>query len=1673
MNKKLFIILTFALLLIPLASAWDWDNIMEVTKTDAKYSELKVVNAIGLGKDLAKLELISNTEQCLIDCSAVIKITLFEDGVLPLNFDFKDGSSKTKSIPYDYYVQIKTTEDIIVPHYITDEKTCTAVKDTALRNCKEINDYNKTEKRTATEWQRYKGQIMKAEEYITKIEGRKGIGDRVDWGFDYIGISSDVIRKQWAWWDANWLKKKQITNLTTDYIILNVSYDSDMQADFDDLRFTNSVEAIEMKYWIESKINSASAIVRVNITGQSSIYMYYGNAGASTTSSISGLYGANLDAMYDFEQASAGALTDMATGNNNGTNHGATASATGKFGGAWDFERDTSQYVDAGQSTIDYTSQPYSVIGWGNLESLGTFTLGFFSGDTNGYGSYSTTGKMSYGKIAISHHESTVAMVSAGTWAMYGWIRNASDIGWYQDGTLRQAKAIADTYSAGVNYSIGGCLADPTGTWDGLLDDIMIFNRVLSNDEVRRIYNTTYNTGVFGIEESGATTMTITSILISPTTNTNYTVKNVTLVANGTIEYGNMTNITFRAWSSIGSIINTTTNSMTGTTVNQSTLNMYFVSDGLYNWSAYICGVNSTSTLCAWGINRTFRIDTAAPNINITYPQAINYNANVSELNYTILDLGVGLSSCWYSLDLGATNVTLTCGDNATDLTSLERSNTWTVWANDTLGNLNYSSITFSADWITPNLLIESPLNISYNTKNVLVNLSGSCKTTYNSSIHLDSVNGIYRSAPWEYCTNITYIGCSRMNITVSVGYGGSDGILPYATVRIRNSNGTLLEEINDTDLDTKVISENIYTTGLYSICARNGNSTAPYGTLMWDQRRDKPRLPAYCFEAALGCAGDEDVGPIVTLSPEIFYDTDLVWWNNGSNNFTYTSPVFHMFNENENILFAYANDTYNNVNSSSIYFSIDTIAPIISIVYPETLNYSTNISELNYTYSDVNSGNCWYSINNGTTNSSIEVAKTNFTKITSTEGDNIWTLYCNDSLGNENSTFITFFKDTIYPKISYGIRTENDGVFKSQNNIYINTSWTETNFKNITFVIWGVDSSSITYSSISYLHNFTSLAEGLYYYNVTLTDIVNNVNQTETRNITLDTTSPVITINSPTGDQGLQSLPYNVVLNATITDINLDSCWYNSTINATLTYYTCNENQIISISNPYTNTIYVYANDSAGNIDFASTDITLTAYENSISYETPVLSGFATTITANFIIMHPLTSAALVYNNTLYVPSVTNYGTDEYIISATVLAPIVTVDTEVPLYFILNVGGSLVNSSQHNQSVLSLTISNNCSGGNFLFMNVSNYDEENFHIINGTIEYYVSLLNSNQEITQIFGNVTTSNLICTNKNISNSTLSLNLQLRYYADDYAFETYNIQDAPASELPFVIDLYFINNTQGTRFNIYYTDFNYLMHPGAIIQVQRQYLSQNLFLPVEIPIIASDGSSVASFNTDNIKYKLIVIEDGEIIDIFENVFPACQSIVLNTCNLNLRGTETQVTASTLDFEYTLTQTNTSLTLTYIIPSGVPKLITFSTNQNSRFLNNISSCSHSIFSSGGTITCGYNYTIGDSLIATEVSSNHMPTLYGQVMVAEDLSGFYLLNNYVIAFILMLALGLIFISSGVMMVLVSVIGILFLGLIFLIKGASLTTVSTSIIWFVIAAVIIIYKISQKEERT
>jgi hypothetical protein len=298
--------------------------------------------------------------------------------------------------------------------------------------------------------------------------------------------------------------------------------------------------------------------------------------------------------------------------------------------------------------------------------------------------------------------------------------------------------------------------------------------------------------------------------------------------------------------------------------------------------------------------------------------------------------------------------------------------------------------------------------------------------------------------------------------------------------------------------------------------------------------------------------------------------------------------------------------DTYNStlgfVNNTNITLTvIDRTAPILSIVYPLTGNaYGVNVSELNYTISDYALDTCTYSVNGGVLNNiTIVSCGTNITSIINiTEGENIWMMWANESMGNQ-TVVISKFNITITSIKFNETNTEVNGANKSQGYIIAAVNVSEVNLKNITYILMNSSWAVINYTNFTMgnatgvnsfeLFNFTNttgnLAEGIYHYNVTLLDSKGNTNTTN-RTIRLDRTAPSVNLTSPADGATLTA----GVINFTYTyldDINVSNC---SLVGLTsiITNTSVQSSSVVttsqSLTTPGTYTWSVQCKDYAGN---------------------------------------------------------------------------------------------------------------------------------------------------------------------------------------------------------------------------------------------------------------------------------------------------------------------------------------------------------------------------------------------------------------------------------------------------------------------------------------------------------
>lgn len=207
-------------------------------------------------------------------------------------------------------------------------------------------------------------------------------------------------------------------------------------------------------------------------------------------------------------------------------------------------------------------------------------------------------------------------------------------------------------------------------------------------------------------------------------------------------------------------------------------------------------------------------------------------------------------------------------------------------------------------------------------------------------------------------------------------------------------------------------------------------------------------------------------------------------WWyslNSGTNtSFTPNTTITGV--EGQNNITIWANDSVNNNQSSTVYFTVDTTIPGVIINDPQSITYSSTSITLDTTVTDATSTNCWYSLDSWITNTSYDCATSS---ITAQEGTNIINVAANDSAGNINITESVIFTVDL-PEPSRGGGGSGSGISPTGTNYTINMDINKTfelDMKvndNLLFILNGENHTAnlVSLSSDSVVFDITSFTE-------------------------------------------------------------------------------------------------------------------------------------------------------------------------------------------------------------------------------------------------------------------------------------------------------------------------------------------------------------------------------------------------------------------------------------------------------------------------------------------------------------------------------------------------------------------------------------------------------------------
>jgi len=283
------------------------------------------------------------------------------------------------------------------------------------------------------------------------------------------------------------------------------------QADADSVRvYADSGKTTE---WAREIVSATEMHVKVpSLTSTTSIYVYWD--GTSADYAVTDTYGRNAvwsgyAAVWHLGETSGSALDSSGNGNNLTDNNSVT-SATGKLGGARDFERATAEYFsisDASQTGLDMTGD-FTLQTWYQLETSGITqvlasksnfpTIGlqwyfdttnkiflFASSDntTTNRSAWSTTAGVTTSGLNMHHLTFDVNGTANPTVAFY--INGASVAG----GVAWASGMDGGMSDNANNFSIGSEPYSTTSSFDGLMDEVRFRNSLLSANWITTEYN--------------------------------------------------------------------------------------------------------------------------------------------------------------------------------------------------------------------------------------------------------------------------------------------------------------------------------------------------------------------------------------------------------------------------------------------------------------------------------------------------------------------------------------------------------------------------------------------------------------------------------------------------------------------------------------------------------------------------------------------------------------------------------------------------------------------------------------------------------------------------------------------------------------------------------------------------------------------------------------------------------------------------------------------------------------------------------------------------------------------------------------------------------------------------------------------------------------------------------
>lgn len=774
-----------AIFLLPSVSAW----ILPSKTYDAqeKTYSLSAGGIDGLGGlwKVADVKWI-DFQGSFIDYSFTRKF-IFYDDVLPSEYglDYYDKSGKIaqygliesrnvlvtyKDVEVNDYDECKTTEKYCYKDNQTLQDVCRDI--VTSTTC--VTGKHTEKQEVLTDIDMSKTQFKAGQEYIIRTYVKKKPSTNIDLIENFDGYVMDA----WVWMNSTFQKKKPMyikemsgSAITGYPVNVTVIYDTDMQADWSDIRFSNAAEDTELGFWLAENYGT-SALFYINISSSAStnntFYMYYKNSTAVTSKSSFARTFAWGD---DFDRPDNTTIGPSPLGNI----WSETGTAIEILGNRLHFNATDNSGGSHISTSFGNQGQPFEMFWkWEKLTSANPAIKVLSSADGN----------------------------VAGVWMASGAFAVLSNDGWYALDTPTTAFGYR-------NYTTSLVPNNVTGSFKTFINgteksDDVFFQPPLTPNKVKmgndglgdtsffvdyifnRTYLTTQPSVSFGDEIDN---ILLTTDLNYPANLLNSSINSIIFSCNSTALGATLKNVSLYLYAPDNSVFTTITQALSGTFAT-TTWNLSEIPDNTYKWNCLTW--DTTSTYSDWDVNRTLYVDTLL-NVSLISPpdntvQTINSATFICSANTTATRLVNNTLSILYKVNNSLYYNNTQTVSNASSkfqwsLTNIPDGNyTWNCNAWDNASNTEWGvNRTLKIDILAPYVRIDYPSATVFNAFTQPYNAS------LNNTILDSNLDTCYFNTSESSVKNIF----SGNKTTFNISKQGSGTVYVYCNDTFGNTNST------------------------------------------------------------------------------------------------------------------------------------------------------------------------------------------------------------------------------------------------------------------------------------------------------------------------------------------------------------------------------------------------------------------------------------------------------------------------------------------------------------------------------------------------------------------------------------------------------------------------------------------------------------------------------------------------------------------------------------------------------------------------------------------------------------------------------------------------------------------------------------------------------------------